>query len=117
MIWLFFLFLFFVFLAIIIAVVFLILQRAKELPLLAREGMTTSAKVIWKTPAHTDATRTSLIYEFQDSMGKTYQRNIELPRSLFDALNVGDPLEVVYLPREPKKSSAKYWVDRVRSSS
>ncbi|MFO1463408.1 MAG: hypothetical protein U1F66_06495 [bacterium] len=92
-----------------------IYQRSRELPLLVREGRTVRAKVIQKSPPSSAIqARTNLFYEFQDERGITHRRMFAATREQFDATRVGDLIEIVYLPRDPKISTGKYWVDRAR---
>ncbi|MBL7685653.1 MAG: hypothetical protein JNK65_06440, partial [Deltaproteobacteria bacterium] len=95
-------------------VIYQIITRAKEMPLLVKEGVIVQAKIVSKSPKKTR--RENIDYEFQDALGKVYRRHITLPLALFDQVQVGDSIEVVYLPQNPKVSSGKYWVDQYRAA-
>ena len=90
-------------------------QRSRELPLLVKNGRSVQAKVIQKSiPSLAIEGQSNLYYEFQDATGMTYRRMFTATREQFDAIQVGDWIEVVYLPDNPRISTGKYWVDRAR---
>lgn len=94
---------------------FRVYQRSRELPLLVKDGRMVQARVIQKSiPSLAIEGQSNLYYEFQDETGMTYRRMFAAPREQFDATLVGDFIEVVYLPMNPRISTGKYWVDRAR---
>jgi len=114
----FFLFPFLLFFVLLGAALYQVIKRARELPHLVKDGVETQGRIIGKRPSfRRRRANPSIRYEFQDAMGRTYQRKSYVPHSLYEKLKVGDPFDIVYLPQNPRVSAGKYLVDQVRSVS
>lgn len=64
--------------------------------------METTGTVTRKLLFHPD--RCQIKYVYYDAFGKKYHRASFVSRELYDSLEVGDPVKVVYLPSRPSVS-------------
>jgi hypothetical protein len=78
------------------------IQRGFEMRLLATEGVESIGTVIRKTTFRHN--RYQIKYAYQDSFGREHHRASLVSRELYNSLEVGSPVRVVYLPRKPSVS-------------
>jgi hypothetical protein len=82
--------------------VYWVVRRGFERRRLAIEGVETTGTVTRKLLFHPD--RCQIKYVYYDAFGKKYHRASFVSRELYDSLEVGDPVKVVYLPSRPSVS-------------
>jgi hypothetical protein len=82
--------------------VYTIVRRPFEMRWLATEGVESIGTVIRKTTSR--HRRYQIKYAYQDSFGREHHNAALVSRELYDSLEVGSPVRVVYLPRKPSVS-------------
>jgi hypothetical protein len=83
--------------------VYVIIRRGFEMRWLATEGVESIGTVTRKVaafPLH----RFQIKYAYQDSFGREHHNASFVSKDLYDSLEVGSPVRVVYLPRKPSVS-------------
>jgi hypothetical protein len=87
--------------------VYAIIRRGFEMRRLATEGVETTGtvtqKVIFRRRGRYRG-RYQIKYAYHDAFGKDYHRASLVSRELYDSLEVGSPVKVVYLPSRPSVS-------------
>ncbi len=83
--------------------VYAIIRRGFEMRRLATEGVETTGTVIRK--AGFGPRRYQIKYAYHDASGKEYHHASLVSRELYHSLEVGSPVQVVYLPSRPSVSA------------
>jgi hypothetical protein len=83
--------------------VYAIVRRPFEMRWLATEGVESIGTVTRKVAAFR-LHRYQIKYAYQDSFGREHHNAALVSRDLYDSLEVGSPVRVVYLPRKPSVS-------------
>jgi hypothetical protein len=79
------------------------IRRAFEMRWLATEGVESIGTVRQKSTFRHN--RYQIKYAYQDSFGREHQHAALVSRELYNNLEVGSPVKVVYLPRKPSVSA------------
>jgi hypothetical protein len=82
--------------------VYVIIRRGFEMRWLATEGVESIGTVIRKSTFRHN--RYQIKYAYQDSFGREHHNASFVSQELYDSLEVGSPVRVVYLPRKPSVS-------------
>ncbi|BCX03845.1 MAG: hypothetical protein KatS3mg053_1783 [Candidatus Roseilinea sp.] len=93
-------------------VIFVIIRRGLEMRRLATEGVETTGTVTQKV--FFSRGRCQIKYTYHDSFGRDYHRASLVSREIYDGLEVGSPVKVVYLPSRPSVSGLLSDVEHVR---
>jgi fatty acid desaturase len=83
--------------------VYTFIRRGLEMRWLATEGVESIGTVRQKSTFRHN--RYQIKYAYQDSFGREHQHFALVPRELYNNLEVGSPVKVVYLPRKPSVSA------------
>jgi hypothetical protein len=83
--------------------VYVIIRRTFEMRWLATEGVESIGTVIRKSTFRHK--RYQIKYAYHDSFGREHQHAALVSRELYNNLEVGSPVKVVYLPRKPSVSA------------
>ncbi len=97
--------------------VYAIIRRGFEMRQLAIEGVETTGTVTRKMTfgGEGDSIRRYQIkYAYHDASGREHSRASLVSEELYDSLEVGDPVKVVYLPSRPSVSGLLSDVELVR---
>jgi hypothetical protein len=97
-------------------VLYILIRRAFEMKRLANEGVETKGTVIRKAKFSTGVIRYQIRYEYSDNFGRTYHNTIWVSGELYDKLEIGDPVDVVFLPSEPSVSGLLSDVELARQA-
>jgi hypothetical protein len=98
-------------------VLYILIRRAFEMKRLANEGVETKGTVIRKVKFYTGGNRRYQIrYEYSDNFGRKYHNTIWVSGELYDKLEIGDPVDVVFLPSEPSVSGLLSDVELARQA-
>jgi len=100
-------------------VIFLAMQRAMEIKKLVERGLTAQGKVTGKrsvTAPRTSTRRQKLDYRYTDNQGAEHSNTTTLTYTEHNQYQVGDSIEVVYLPERPGISALKSFVDLARQA-
>jgi hypothetical protein len=92
--------------------VYAIIRRGFEMRWLATEGVESIGTVIRKTTFRHN--RYQIKYAYQDSFGREHHNAALVSRELYNSLEVGSPVKVVYLPRKPSVSGLLSEVEDAR---
>ncbi len=92
--------------------VYAIIRRGFEMRRLATEGVETTGTVTRKLLFRRN--RCQIKYAYCDSFGKDYHHTSFVSRELYDSLEVGSPVKVVYLPSRPSVSGLLSDVENAR---
>jgi len=92
--------------------VYAIIRRGFEMRRLATEGVETTGTVTQKVIFRRG--RCQIKYAYYDSFGKDYHHTSLVSRELYDSLEVGSPVKVVYLPSRPSVSGLLSDVEHAR---
>ena len=91
---------------------------AGEMLQLVQQGAVTTAEIV-----KTERRRMSraqyeyfIVYAFRDRMGNNHSKEHRVSATHFDDYQVGQGLEIVYLPSDPSVSATRETVDRVRNT-
>jgi hypothetical protein len=84
--------------------VYRLVCRAREMGQLAIEGQETTGTVIEKRIFRVRSKRYQIKYAYVDACGKEHHHTAWVSRELFESLEVGSPVKVVYLPSRPDVS-------------
>jgi hypothetical protein len=96
----------------IVGPVYLVIRRGLEMRRLATEGVETTGTVVEKYRRHRGGSR--IRYEYCDASGQKHQGRAGVSWKYYEAVKVGDPVKVVYLPQRPSVSALWAEVDLVR---
>jgi len=97
-------------------VLYILIRRAFEMKRLANEGVETKGTVIRKAKFSTGVIRYQIRYEYSDNFGRKYHNTIWVSGELYDKLEIGDPVDVVFLPSEPSVSGLLSDVELARQA-
>jgi hypothetical protein len=97
-------------------VLYILIRRAFEMKRLANEGMETKGTVIRKAKFSTGVIRYQIKYEYSDNFGRKYHNTIWVSGELYDKLEIGDPVDIVFLPSEPSVSGLLSDVELARQA-
>ena len=92
-------------------------RRAFQMKALAHGGVVIEGRVIKKfrqtgsTPRHP-----YLRYDYITPTGQRYEHKIAVSEEVWETYEVGDPIEIVYVPNRPSVSAAKYMVNLSRQA-
>jgi len=92
--------------------IFVIIRRGLEMRRLATEGVETTGTVTRKAIFRRG--QCQIKYTYHDSFGRGYHRASLVSRELYDGLEVGSPVKVVYLPSRPSVSGLLSDVEHAR---
>jgi hypothetical protein len=96
----------------IVGAVYLVIRRGLEMKHLATEGVETTGTVVEKYRRRRGGRR--IRYEYRDASGQKHQGRAGVSWEYYEAVKVGDPVKVVYLPQRPSVSALLAEVDLVR---
>ncbi len=82
--------------------VYWVIRRGFDMRRLATEGVKTTGTVTRKLLFRRN--RCQVKYAYHDAFGKEYHHTSFVSRELYDSLEVGSPVKVVYLPSRPSVS-------------
>jgi hypothetical protein len=97
-------------------VLYILIRRAFEMKRLANEGVETKGTVIRKAKFSTGVIRYQIRYEYSDNFGRKYHNTIWVSGELYDKLEIGDPVDIVFLPGEPSVSGLLSDVELARQA-
>jgi hypothetical protein len=97
----------------IVGAVYLVIRRGLEMRRLATEGVETTGTVVEKYYRRRRGGR-RIRYEYCDASGQKHQGRAGVSWEYYEAVKVGDPVKVVYLPQRPSVSALWAEVDLVR---
>ncbi len=105
--------------AIVLAIIAVIVRRGLQMKQLAHHGVPGQAEIVLKhrrrtSPGH--QTAGYLKYRFDAPLGQTLTNRIAVSEEIFARYEVGDPIEIVYLPDKPGVNGAKYMVNLSRKA-
>jgi len=100
----------------IVGAVYLVIRRGSEMRRLATEGVETTGTVVEKYYRRRRGGRRirRIRYEYCDASGQKHQGWAGVSWEYYEAVKVGDPVKVVYLPQQPSVSALWAQVDLVR---
>jgi hypothetical protein len=99
----------------IVGAVYLVIRRGLEMRRLATEGVETTGTVVEKYRRRRGGRRIRRIrYEYCDASGQKHRGRAGVSWKYYEAVRVGDPVKVVYLPQQPSVSALWAEVDLVR---
>jgi hypothetical protein len=103
-------------LSFIVGAVYLVIRRGLEMRRLATEGVETTGTVVEKYYRRRRGGRRirRIRYEYCDASGQKHQGRAGVSWEYYEAVKVGDPVKVVYLPQRPSVSALLAEVDLVR---
>jgi len=96
----------------IVGAVYLVIRRGLEMRRLATEGVETTGTVVEKYRRPRGGRR--IRYEYCEASGQKHQGRAGVSWKYYEAVKVGDPVKVVYLPQRPSVSALWAEVDLVR---
>lgn len=88
-------------------------RRGRQFKELLKHGVEAQAMVTDKIRFRSNILR--LIYSFQASGGKSYQHRSMVSNDVFDSVNQGSALDIVYLPENPAVNAPRYLVEQLRA--
>jgi hypothetical protein len=97
-------------------VLYILIRRAFEMKRLANEGVETKGTVMRKAKFSTGVIRYQIRYEYSDNFGRKYHNTIWVSGELYDKLEIGDPVDIVFLPGEPSVSGLLSDVELARQA-
>jgi hypothetical protein len=102
----------------IVGGVYLVIRRGLEMRRLAAEGVETTGTVVEKyyRRRREGETITRIRYEYCDASGQKHQGWAGVSWEYYEAVKVGAPVKVVYLPQRPSVSALWAEVDLVRGA-
>jgi len=102
----------------IVGAVYVVIWRGSEMRRLATEGVETTGTVVEKYRRHRGVSRRRGVrrirYEYCDASGQKHQGWAGVSWEYHEAVKVGDPVKVVYLPQRPSVSALWAEVDLIR---
>jgi len=102
----------------IVGAVYLVIQRGLEMRRLATKGVETTGTVVEKYRRRRGVSRhrgvRRIRYEYCDASGQKHQGRAGVSWEYYEAVKVGDPVKVVYLPQRPSVSALWAELDLVR---
>ncbi len=103
--------------AIIGLIVFFIVRRGFQMKALAHEGVAIEGKVIKKFRQPGSGTNAPYLrYEYTTPTGDRHENKIAVTEEVWQSHEVGDAIELVYTPKQPSVSAAKYMVNLSREA-
>jgi len=96
-----------------VGAVYFAIRRGLRMRRLATEGVETTGTVVEKYRDGRSGRR-MIRYEYCDASGQKHQGRAEVSWKYYEAVRVGDPVKVVYLPQRPSVSALWAEVDLVR---
>ncbi len=104
---------------ILLAIIALMVRRGFQMKALAHDGVPGQAEIVLKhrrrtSPGH--QTAGYLKYQFDAPLGRTITNRIAVSEEVFSRYEVGDPIDIVYLPDKPDINGAKYMVNLSRKA-
>jgi hypothetical protein len=102
-----------------LAMVGVAVWRGLHLKRLAHEGVATTGRVL-KIWSHTGASRVRihrLRYQFDAADGRSFEGSVMITPRDKERLSEGAPVDVIYLPGDPKISALKSLVDQARQAT
>jgi membrane protein implicated in regulation of membrane protease activity len=96
----------------IVGAVYLVIRRGLEMRRLATEGVETTGTVVEKYRRRRGDRR--IRYEYCNASGQKHQGRAGVSWKYYEAVKVGDPVKVVYLPQRPSVSALLAEVELVR---
>jgi hypothetical protein len=93
-----------------------VVRRGFEMRRLATEGVETSGTVTRKVTFRGRGSRRryQITYAYHDAFGREHSHRSVVSRELYDSLEVGSPVTVVYLPDRPSVSGLRSDVEDAR---
>jgi hypothetical protein len=106
-------------LAILLVIFAVIVRRGLQMKALAHDGVPGQAEIVLKhrrrtSPGH--QTAGYLKYQFDAPLGQTLTNRIAVSEEVFSKYEVGDPIDIVYLPDKPAVNGARYMVNLSRKA-
>ncbi len=103
---------------ILVSIAVVIGWRAMQVTKLTHDGVAAEGRVIKKFRSHGGQSRASpcLRYEYHGPDGRRYEYRINTDRDFWEAHEVGDTIEIVYVRSKPSISGAKEMVNRCREA-
>ena len=95
----------------IVGAVYLVIRRGLEMRRLATESVETTGTVVEKYHRRGGGRR--IRYEYCDASGQKRQGRAGVSWKYYEAVKVGDPVKVVYLPQRPSVSALSAEVELV----
>ena len=87
---------------------------AEDMGKLVEHGVDIEAKVVSKT--RSQRMNRYLVYFFTLENRQSYSKQVSPDFALWDSLNKGDKIPIVYLPENPEVSAIKQTVEKVRAA-
>jgi hypothetical protein len=103
--------------AILLAIVAVIVRRGLQMKALANNGVKGIAEVIHKSRRRTTAghqTAGYIKYQFDAPLGQQLSNRIAVSEQIYSEYDIGDDMEIVYLPDRPSVNAALYMVNLSR---
>jgi len=98
-------------------------KRGKEIYALAKGGQTVRAVVVDKkkirgssTGSGTGSTSYKVSYVYKTENAEEFSKQVNVSMDIFDGLETGSEVGVVYLPSQPDVSAMEYMVDLVKGA-
>jgi len=86
---------------------------AEDMGKLVEHGVDIEAKVVSKTRSQRNR---YLVYSFTLGNRQSYSKQVSPDFAVWDSLNKGDKIPIVYLPENPEVSAIKQTVEKVRAA-
>jgi len=96
--------------------VLIIRKRGLEFRYLVQSGIETLAAVVKKLRLRSGGRRTALVYEFADPKGAAHRRRVFVTREVYDSVQEGSPVAVMYLAKKPSVNALKSDVEQARKA-
>lgn len=99
---------------------YLVAKRALEFKQLVEDGVDASARVVDKFRAGravSAARNRHLRYAYRDAQGNEHRHRMQVTSSVWQALEVGDAIDIVYSRSKPHVSAPRYLVDPARAAT
>lgn len=96
-----------------------VVRRGRQFKALREHGVSAQAVVTDKVAFNSSDTvrQGRLIYTFRAPDGALYEHRSLVSAEVFDSVNPGSALEVVYVPDNPVVNAPRYLIDQLRSTS
>lgn len=101
-------------LAIVVAIVFFIVRRGRQMSRIARYGVAGEGEVVkkFRLPGPHSAPR--IRYRFRANDGQWYENRVTVSESAYESLSEGGRIELAYVPDQPSLNAARYLVNQMR---
>jgi hypothetical protein len=92
---------------IVAAMIFVTVRRGLQMRSLAASGVAVKGKVVkkWRNTKSTDTSSQRLRYQFEIGDGQTYAHAIVISIEEDQKYQIGDEVDIIYLPSNPKISA------------